>query len=354
MAIYGGDGQNVPAFTPVLVPPSVIVTDAAGVGVPGVVVTFSVRSGGGFISGETATTNSQGIASVGQWTLGTIGGQSLFATRAGLSGSPLIITAIATANVRIVTFGDSNTDAGWSGTQPTAVVTSYVSVEGPHAGPYNNDPTQLAGKIEAKWKAVSSVALAAVNHGISGTTTGAGRTGSGAPNARETVDGVTRFAAEVLGAGFPWSGGESGPTYPYGPIKRVAAFVPGANDFVYVSMGTNDSVAGIGAEQCAANLNWMIDQWVAAGHAIDHFILTTLAPRPSTTTAIVLVNIQIRQIAATRGIHLIDLAQRTSDDNGLTWRSKDDNVGDELHYSEPVRDWLASQVVAYLLTKAPH
>jgi hypothetical protein len=119
-------------------------------------------------------------------------------------------------------------------------------------------------------------------------------------------------------------------------------------------MGTNDSNAGIGAEQCAANLNWMIDQWVIAGRALDHFILTTLSPRPSTNGAIVLVNQQIRQIAASRGVRLVDIAQRTSDDNGLTWRSKDDHVGDELHYSEPVRDWIASQVVAYMLTKAPH
>jgi hypothetical protein len=353
MAIYAGDGQNAPAFTSVATPPSVKVIDAAGVGVPGIVVTFSIRSGGGSIFGEVATTNSQGVASLGGWTLGVIGGQSLWATRAGLNGSPLMFTAMATASVRIVTFGDSNTDAGWSGTTPTAVATSYVSVDGPRAGPYNHDPTQLAGKIEARWRAVSSVALAAVNHGISGTTTAAGRTSSGAPNAREPVGGVTRFQAEVLGQGYPWNGAESGPGYS-GPITRVAAFVPGANDFVYVSMGTNDTNVGIGADQTAADLSWMIDQWVAAGRSADHFILTTLAPKAGQNVAIVLVNQQIRQIAASRGVYMIDLAQRTSDDNGLTWRSSADNVGDQLHYSEAVRDWIASQVVAYLLTKAPH
>jgi hypothetical protein len=283
-----------------------------------------------------------------------IGGQSLFVTRAGLNGSPLIITAMSTASVRIVTFGDSNTDAGWSGTALSAVATSYISVEGPHAGPYIHHPTQLAGKIEAKWRAASTVAVAAVNHGISGTGTGAGRSTSGAPNAREVVGTTTRFQAEVLGAAFPWNGAESGPTYPTGPINRIAAFVPRADDFVYVSMGTNDSNYGVGSDQSAANLNWMIDQWVLAGRAPDHFILTTLAPRPSTNGAIVLVNQQIRQIAVSRGVYLIDIAQRTSDDNGYTWRSKDDNVGDELHYSEAVRDWIATQIVAYMLTKAPH
>jgi len=158
----------------------------------------------------------------------------------------------------------------------------------------------------------------------------------------------------VLGAGYPWDGAESGPGYDSGPIKRIAAFVPGANDFVYVSMGTNDTNVGIGADQTATNLNWMIDQWVATGHAADHFIITTLAPKPNQNVAIVLVNQQVRQIVASRGVYLIDLAQRTSDDNGLTWRSAADNVGDQLHYSEAVRDWIATQVVAYLLTKAPH
>ena len=356
MAIYAGDGQNAAASSSVSVPPSVRVTDAVGVGVPGVVVTFSIRSGGGSISGEVVTTNSQGVATLGQWRLGGIGGQSLFAASPGLTGSPLIFTAVATGAVRIITFGDSNTDIGWSGTNPALVASSYVSPAGSSAGPNNNNLTQLAGKIEAKWRAQSSVSFTAVNHGIAGSGTGTGRDeATGAPHAREVVDGVTRFAGEVLGAGYPWSGGESKPYYfPNGPVKRVAAFVPGPNDFVYVSMGTNDTNYGIGAEQTASNLNWMIDQWVAAGRSLDHFILTTLAPKQNSSVAMVLVNQQIRQIAATRGVYLIDLALRTSDNDGLTWRTPtSDNVGDNLHYSEAVRDWIAAKVVAYMLTKAP-
>jgi lysophospholipase L1-like esterase len=334
------------------VAPAVKITDAAGIPVFGVTVTFSVRSGNGMIAGENATTNSLGVATLGRWTLGDVGGNSLFATRAGLNGSPLIITAMATAGVRIVTFGDSNTDAGWSGNTAGAVATSYVSVEGPYAGPNTHNPTQLAGKIETKWRAVSAVSIAAVNHGISGTWTGGGRTGSGAPNAREVVSGVTRFAGEVLGAAYPWDGAESGPYFPNGSVKRVAAFVPGTNDFVYVSMGTNDPTANLTSQETAINLNWMIDQWIGAGHQADHFILTTLPPRPSTNGAIVLINQQIRQIASSRNSYLVDIAQRTSDDNGGTWRSNLDHIGDYLHYSEGVRDWIANQVVSYMLTKA--
>ncbi|MEO5903534.1 MAG: Ig-like domain-containing protein [Gemmatimonadaceae bacterium] len=353
MAIYAGEGQSAAVGAPVPVSPAVLVTDAAGVPVNGVSVTFSVRSGGGTIIGEVATTNSLGVATLGRWTLGDVGGNSLFATRSGLNGSPLIFTAVATAGVRIVTFGDSNTDAGWAGTNPIAVATSYVSVEGPYAGPNTHSPTQLAGKLESTWKALSAVSIAAVNHGISGTWTGSGRTGSGAPNARETVAGVTRFAGEVLGAAYPWDGGETGPYFPNGSVKRVAAFVPGPNDFVYVSLGTNDPTGGLTSQETAINLNWMIDQWIGAGHQADHFILTTLAPRPSTNGAIVLINQQIRLIATSRSVYLVDIAGRTSDDNGGTWRSSADHIGDFLHYSEPVRDWIATQVVSYMRTKAP-
>ena len=43
----------------VTIPPSVIVTDPAGVPVPGVAVTFAVTAGGGTLTGEAATTNAR-------------------------------------------------------------------------------------------------------------------------------------------------------------------------------------------------------------------------------------------------------------------------------------------------------
>jgi hypothetical protein len=51
------------------VSPSVIVRDAAGRPVAGVVVTFTVTAGGGSVSSSTATTNASGIATL-SWTLG--------------------------------------------------------------------------------------------------------------------------------------------------------------------------------------------------------------------------------------------------------------------------------------------
>jgi hypothetical protein len=69
-----------------------------------------------------------------------------------------------------------------------------------------------------------------------------------------------------------------------------------------------------------------------------------------------LTNNQIRSLAAQKGVQLVDLAARTSDDNGLTWRSSADIISDgaNIHYSEVVRDWLADQVVSIMRALVPN
>ena len=144
IAIFAGDGQTAPPGTAVPVRPAVKVTDAAGKPVSGVTVTFSERSGSGTLTGATPVSDVNGIATLGNWTLGLPGGNSLFASVAGVAGSPLIFVATAStsppppppppppgAAVRIVTFGDSNTDAGYAGTNPALMATSYVSSTDP-------------------------------------------------------------------------------------------------------------------------------------------------------------------------------------------------------------------------------
>ncbi len=271
-------------------------------------------------------------------------------------------TTPATFMVRAVLFGDSNTDR-CEDKQPPNRISSYVSVK-PRLKP--SDPPLLcsvAGKVDSAWRAGRVTTFRVVNHGIGGTTTGGGgfggpdRSGSGAPNARTLVNGVSRFEGEVLGAAYPWSGGEAVSSYFPGPILRVNAYAPGANDFAYVSMGTNDDAGTrkLTAAQTAANLRWMAERWIAAGGAADHFILTTLAPRDdaNSTTSISDRNTRIRALAADLGLHLIDLAEFVSDDNGATWRSPSLNIGDGIHYTEAVRSWLGGQVADWLSASTP-
>jgi adhesin/invasin len=129
MALHLGDGQSAPVGTAVAVPPSVLVTDAHGNPVAGVSVTFAVTGGGGSLTGETATTDASGIATVGSWTLGTTAGSNtLTATSGSLTGSPVTFTATGTAGAAVqiaVAAGDGQTaTAGMAvGTPPEVLVT---------------------------------------------------------------------------------------------------------------------------------------------------------------------------------------------------------------------------------------
>ena len=354
MSINGGNNVSGVAGQQVGTAPSVKITDSEGNPVAGVTVTFAVLTGGGSITGATPTTNASGIATVGSWTLG-IGGNSLSASSPGLNGNPLTFFATGAAEVQIVTFGDSNTDIGFSGTNPTPIVASYVSSANaslrlsptaPHSG------LQLAGKIESRWKANSSRTIKVANHGISTTQTGTGRIAVGAPNALEQVGGISRFRGEVMGDAYPWSGGE--PTnefYPGGPIQRVQAFVPRTSDFAYVSIGTNDIGAGVSPATIEANLRAMVGEWVGRGLPAGRFMITTIPPRaPGASGSIPDLNTRIRAIAASTGVRLIDLSGFVSGDDGLTWKPGMQLDGDPLHYSEAVRNWLADQVVSIMLS----
>ncbi|MBA3894012.1 MAG: Ig-like domain-containing protein [Gemmatimonadales bacterium] len=98
-----GDGQTAPAGSRVPIKPAVRVTDDAGRPVGGVEVTFVVTGGGGSVSGAVRTTGSDGVARVGDWTLGQAAGPNTLEARAGsLQGSPVVFRAEATAVVGTV------------------------------------------------------------------------------------------------------------------------------------------------------------------------------------------------------------------------------------------------------------
>jgi surface protein len=94
ISINAGNNQSAQTGTNVPIAPSVLVTDANNNPVSGESVTFSVATGGGSITGETATTGVSGIATVTSWTMGsTAGSNTLTATSGSLAGSPLTFTA---------------------------------------------------------------------------------------------------------------------------------------------------------------------------------------------------------------------------------------------------------------------
>jgi adhesin/invasin len=97
IALNLGDAQSATVATAVSSAPSVIVKDANGNVVSGVSVTFAIATGGGSVTGESATTDANGVATLGSWTLGTTAGaNSITATSTGLIGSPVTINATGT------------------------------------------------------------------------------------------------------------------------------------------------------------------------------------------------------------------------------------------------------------------
>lgn len=88
--------QNATAGTTVPSAPVVVVKTAGGSGLAGVPVSFVVTTGGGTIQHASVTTDAQGVAGAGNWTLGsTAGTHRLEARVAGLA--PVVFTATAAA-----------------------------------------------------------------------------------------------------------------------------------------------------------------------------------------------------------------------------------------------------------------
>jgi hypothetical protein len=95
MSISSGNNQVALAGTAVPVAPAVSVQDANGNPKAGAVVTFTVGSGGGSVTGGTPTTNAAGLAAVGSWTLGPgAGANTLVASTPGVA--PVTFSAVAT------------------------------------------------------------------------------------------------------------------------------------------------------------------------------------------------------------------------------------------------------------------
>lgn len=98
MAKTAGDNQTTTLGSAVAIAPSVTVKDAAGAGISGLVVVFAVASGGGSVTGASATTNSAGVATVGGWTLGSVAGaNTLTASLGALTALTFTATAVAPA-----------------------------------------------------------------------------------------------------------------------------------------------------------------------------------------------------------------------------------------------------------------
>ena len=94
LVVHAGDAQAATTGTAVPDPVQVRVTGRTGAALAGVSVTFAVTAGGGSIERANATSDANGIASPGRWTLGPPGPQQMRGDVLGVA--PVVISATAT------------------------------------------------------------------------------------------------------------------------------------------------------------------------------------------------------------------------------------------------------------------
>jgi hypothetical protein len=118
MVAHLGDGQTGAPGGTLPVAPAVRVSDAFGNLVAAADVTFAVTGGGGSGTGLVTTTSSEGIATVGSWTLGAAGANTLQAS-SGLLSVSFTATAVASCTA------GTPTTVVFSGLSTPPIATSF-------------------------------------------------------------------------------------------------------------------------------------------------------------------------------------------------------------------------------------
>ena len=134
-------------------------------------VTFAVTSGGGTITGGTATTNAQGIATVGSWTLGVAAGpNSLTATSTAVAGGSFVFAAAGGAGpaARLEAVAGNNQTGTAGGLIPAPVSVKVTDANGNFVAGYTVVFTPASGSGSVTGGTVVSDAggIAKVEHGV--------------------------------------------------------------------------------------------------------------------------------------------------------------------------------------------
>lgn len=137
-----GADQTATVGDAVAIDPSVVVRDEDGNPLGGIPVTFAVTGGGGRVSDNTPVTGSDGVATVGEWKLGTTAGENTLSaavTGQDLSGSPVVFTATGapggvSAEQSTVTAAPATISASSGSSASTITVTVRDEFDNPLSG----------------------------------------------------------------------------------------------------------------------------------------------------------------------------------------------------------------------------
>jgi hypothetical protein len=186
VTISGGDNQAAMAGAAVPVAPAVLVRDGSSNPLAGVPVTFSVASGGGYVTSATVNTDAGGIARVGSWVLGS-------------PATANTLTATALGGASAVTFRAAGCSGGGGiGYGITLCYTTTMTA------------TQRAAfdSAAAKWSRVITGDVPDLAYAL-----GSGSCGTGSPSFNLSIDDLVIFATVETIDGAGGLLGEAGPCY---------------------------------------------------------------------------------------------------------------------------------------------
>jgi glucose/arabinose dehydrogenase len=217
IAAQAGATQSGYVNTAVGTTPAVRITARDGAGVAGMTVTFNVLQGGGSVQDATGTTDANGVARVGRWTLGPTAGEQKLVTRT--SGLPEV-TFIAEAQPApgsgvMAQLPGSNNQVAAAGTAvPVAPAVRLLRTDGTaHSGVSVTFTLSAgAGVLVAGSTATDTEGIASSGGWTLGTTLGTHTVVASAPGYAPTT-----FVATAFGTGAPnfarsvWQGGLAQP-----------------------------------------------------------------------------------------------------------------------------------------------
>ena len=262
----GGDNQIGFRNTALTKPLTVRVVSAGGLGIPGQTVTFTVTSGGGSIAGSPATTDANGFASSGAWTMGSTFGN--FTTDAQTGSLTATFTAIV----------DPCEDRG------------SIAVGGTVNGSLAYDPARCAMGGAADDRYLLTTANEAVNITLSSTAfdallgvwNTAGKV-STATNDNDPAGGTTNSAMRLIAAAgtktVDASTVTAGATGAYTlSVASTSAAVTGCGT-VYIEIGaTTDQT--LATTDCKTNWSPASGDWTKSDVAGDAFLVYLAAGTP--------------------------------------------------------------------------
>lgn len=299
LVVVAGDAQNAIAGTTVATPPTVRVVDALGNPIEGVSVVFEVTSGGGSLTGATATTDAEGVASPEAWLLGLMPGPNTVTATVG-DLEPVVFTALGLPSVipAFITLFDGDEQTATAGTAVAIApaVKVWDDTETPIAGVVVTFSVTGGGGILIGGTAISDAnGVARVGSWILGPTPGV-NTLLATVGEVEPVEFTATGTAVSESITLALTGGRTFVGVTFSTQVQVTLNVPAPAGGVVVSLGSSDPSRLSVTEPGTVLIPEGTTQGLIGVHGVAAGSATLTATAPGYAPGVLLVPVSLRLI----------------------------------------------------------